>query len=253
MKDDFSPLTSDEVFLRSIDYPQEFEYLSDQALLDLYSKAENRTKSREAFNAIFDRHAKSIWQYVRIRTKTKEDAEDIFAMTWCMDVLKRLSVLQIEASLKAWLTKVARHKIADFYNSRKNQSQEAPIQSGTRISIIANVPLYELLYDDDGEEISTFLERLAADEQFHPGSDPIYILLKQEEKETLHQALMELKKSSSERYEVIDLSFFKGYSNEEIAEILNKKHGAVRTMKSLAIKKLGEILNRARKQGNSIA
>lgn len=68
------------------------------------------------------RYGKQVFSFIRGRTKSIEDAEDILQEVWYQ--LSRLTNLDELENISAWLYSVSRNKITDSLRKRKNDSLE---------------------------------------------------------------------------------------------------------------------------------
>jgi RNA polymerase sigma factor (sigma-70 family) len=158
---------------------------------------------------LYQRHAPGLFAYVYQQTTSREDAEDIV-----VDVF--LSVLQSprfptfdESKREAWLWAITRNKVVD-YHRRAPHRQHVSIEW-----------LTELLAED---------ERLAP-EQFS---------LQREAQARLSSAIRALPPLQQE---ILRLRFGHGLKSKEIATILEKSEGAVRTTLLRALQRLRAIYN----------
>ncbi len=162
----------------------------------------------DAFYAdLYQRHAPGIFAYVYRQTASREDAEDMV-----LDVF--LKVLQHpdfatfnEQKQVAWLWTITRHKVVDRFRSSTRQ-QHVPIDW-----------LADTLYEDD--ELSPEREHL-----------------KREESIQLHRAIKVL---PAEQQEVLHLRFGCGLRCTEIAPVLDKSEGAVRSLLYRAVQTLRDL------------
>ncbi|MFQ5867615.1 MAG: RNA polymerase sigma factor [bacterium] len=144
-----------------------------------------------------------VFRYFYYRTKVKEDAEDLAS-----EVFVRLvgSIKTQKGDFTAWLFRIARNLLIDYYRKRGRLKETSLEQMGN-----------ESLPD------------------FH-----------RYDKDTLHAE--DIKKMLSfltdEQREVITLKFLEGYSNEEIAQIMNKSAGAVKALQFRALSALRDILKK---------
>lgn len=146
---------------------------------------------------LYQEHASSVFAYLRLRTATREEAEDPLLDVF-VAALERSDMLAERGSemQRAWLRGVAAHKLADHYR-----------QSGRRHQVTLN-QVAETLYEDEAYSP----ERMA---------------LTQEEYARLHALLHGLPRLQQQ---VISLRFVYGLRSAEIAETLGKKEGAVRKL-----------------------
>lgn len=155
---------------------------------------------------LYQHQAPRLYTYLRNHLASSADAEDLLLDVF-LAALERQADLQTlpEENLRAWLWTVARNKMINHY--RKSQRQQ-------------NVPL------------ETLAE--AMDETWLPERH----LLHREESDQLRHFLQGL--STSQR-EALELRFLGGLRSKEIAVLLHKREGAVRTLLSRAVNALREM------------
>ena len=178
----------------------------------------DRALLEDAFYAdLYQRHAAGLFAYVYRQTASREDAEDIVLDVF-LTVLQQQDFVTFDAQKQAaWLWTITRHKVADRFRKSVRQ-QHVPIEL-----------LAESLYEDD--EISP--------ERRH---------LKREEYAQLHRAIEAL---PGEQQAVLQLRFGFGLRCAEIALVLNKSEGAVRTLLYRTIHTLRGIYVPAGKKGRA--
>lgn len=150
---------------------------------------------------LYEYHAAKLLDYFYQHLSNLPDAEDllleVFLSAWQHE---RTLGNMLEQEQRAWLWTVARNKMIDYYR-----------RTGRR----RHVPL---------EHIADLLEN---DERM-----PESLALQGEEHATLHSHLTRM---STLQQEVLQLRFTAGLHCAEIAAVLNKREGAIRTMLSRAL------------------
>ncbi|MDQ2902790.1 MAG: sigma-70 family RNA polymerase sigma factor [Chloroflexota bacterium] len=153
---------------------------------------------------LYRHYAPRLFAYAYQQTTSREDAEDIV-----LDVF--LSVLENqrfptfdEKRQEAWLWTITRHKVVDYYRRT------------TRRHHVSIEWLSEPLYEDD---------RLA----------PEQLSLRHEAAAQLFSAMRTLPKAQQE---VLRLRFGHGLSCKEIAPVLEKSEGTIRTILSRTLQRL---------------
>ena len=147
---------------------------------------------------LYEQHAPTLFAYLRQKTASREDAEDVLVEVFVAAVehgeLARLS----EQEQVAWLWRVARNKAVDAHRrSQVRQSLDLDLFAG-------------MIYEDD----------VYAPEQ---------VSLQREEYARLHAHLAKL---SPVQRRAVHLRFANNLRCSEIATILGKREGAVRVMLS---------------------
>ena len=158
--------------------------------------------------SLYQRYAPALFEYIRRHTANLTDAEDILADVFIGALRSDLSVLNADKK-RAWLWTVARNKISDYYRQTRRQ----PLQ----VSLDA---LLETLED---------------------GTDPAEIALQSEEATYLRAYLRNL---SQIQQEVLQLRFIGGLRCTEIAVLLHKREGTVRSILSRALNELRKYYQR---------
>ena len=160
----------------------------------------------EGGSAIADcyrRYALKMYAYVYRHTQTPNDAEDmLFEVFLAATENEQKLEMMLEDEQRAWLWTVARNKIIDYHRRLH------------RWNIIR-------------------LDHLA--ESIDDKATPDELALRHEEYEHLHAHLKQL---SALQQEVLELRFTAGLRCAEIATVLNKNEGAIRTLLSRALNTL---------------
>ncbi|MEJ2750081.1 MAG: sigma-70 family RNA polymerase sigma factor [Anaerolineae bacterium] len=156
-----------------------------------------RSFDRQALAAIYDEYQQPIYRYIYRQVGDVEVARDLTA-----DVFQRfLQAVQKgygpEEQLKAWLYRVAHNKVIDYYRRRQHR-QHLPLD-----------------------------ERLA-----EGGESPAALAEKNISATQVREALVHL---TPDQRQVITLKFLEGFSNVEVADILNKPIGAVKSLQHRAL------------------
>ncbi len=150
--------------------------------------------------------ALKMYAYLCRHARTPDDAEDMLFEVFliAMEHEQKIETM-LEDERRAWLWTVARNKIIDYYR---------------RLHRWNMIPLDHLAESIDDE------------------AAPDELALRHEEYEHLHAHLKQL---SALQQEVLELRFTAGLRCAEIATILNKNEGAIRTMLSRALNTLRDI------------
>lgn len=156
---------------------------------------------------LYEKHAPAILAYLRLRTPSKEEAEDLLLEVFITALESAEICERPEPVQRAWLRTVAHHKLVDRYRSltrKKTISFEEIVE-----------PLYEM------EEHS-----------------PEQRVLQQEEYNQFKQMLSRL---PIVQQQALYLRFVYGLPSSAIADILKKKDGTVRMLLSRALGTLRSI------------
>lgn len=182
-------------------------------LIVLPDIAEERDLLREASRPdadaqrqIYEQYFPPIYNFIRLRVDDREQAQDIAAdvfLDFFVAIQKRRAP---QISLRAWLFRVARNKIYDFYGRKKTLTAEA---------------LEEWLPEAPEENPeSQFMNTMQAE-----------------------RAQRALRMLVDEQQEVLLLRFGQGLSLQETADLMNKSIGAVKSLQFRAVERLRQILD----------
>jgi RNA polymerase sigma factor (sigma-70 family) len=169
--------------------------------------AEAREGDRTAFAALYRMYLPTVYKFLYYRVGTKERAEDMTAEVFLRALRKIGDYTWTGADFGAWLLRIARNLILDDAKS-----------SRARLEV-----LNDEMPEDSGGEAPTAeaacLENLTCVE--------------------VYKAITKLR---PDQREVITLRFLHGMGVGEVAEIMGKKEGTVRTLQFRGLKALEKIL-----------
>lgn len=150
-------------------------------------------KDPDAFGILYQRHVRTIYSYVRARTGSTEDAEDITARTFYQALFNMPRYQAEGAPFGAWLFRIAHNLIANFHrdNSRR--------------------PLVPLDGHSDKSD----------------GSSPVDQALDKEERQELRDVIA---LQNIDRQYLLQLKFVEELSNEAIAQKMGRTQGAVKAL-----------------------
>lgn len=159
---------------------------------------------KSALGEIYDRYAGRIYNYIYYRLGDAHLAEDLTGTVF----LKMLEAIHTSkswnVSFSGWLYRIAHNLVVDHY--RRNQQE-----CGAQLD-----------------------ERLVASDE-----DPVKAVERRLESARLRQAIEEL---TEEQGQVIALKFVEGLTNAEVAQILGKTEGAIKSLQFRALASLRRIL-----------
>src|SRR5579859_7523350 len=161
----------------------------------------------KAIEGLFERHAETLFAFLRLHTPLREDAEDILVETFTVSLAETKFAHLCEAEQTTWLWRVARNKVVDAFrkaNVRRNPSLEQA-------------------------------EETICEDETH---DPERMALRQDEAREVNDLLQHL---SVPQQEVLRLRFGDDLRCREIALILGKRESTVRTMLSRAMNLLRQL------------
>ena len=160
-----------------------------------------------SFNNLYNRYAPALFNYLRLHISSREDAEDILLETFLRAIESVPFATLSEQKQRAWLYSTARHKMVDRY------------RSATRRQFIALELVSDTLYGDDEQA-------------------PEQMALRQEE---INQLLKNIQHLPGAQQEILHLRFASGLRCTEIAVLLDKPEGSVRSLLSRALNTLRAI------------
>jgi RNA polymerase sigma-70 factor (ECF subfamily) len=171
-------------------------------------------KAPDAFAKLYDQYYPKIFGYVLRRTVNLEAAQDITSETFFKALRKLWQFRWRNISFSSWLYKIATNEINQYF--RKAEYKKS-------LSL-------EELQEQGFEPISSH--------------DPESELIEAQEKLKQHQDFLEIQKNivrlPAKYQEVIALRFFEQKQIKEIAEILGKKEGTIKSLLYRAVEKLRE-------------
>jgi RNA polymerase sigma-70 factor, ECF subfamily len=112
-----------------------------------------------AFSVLYDRYVQSVYRYLYYRIDSAAEAEDLTSQTF-LSALEALPRYQHQGNFAAWLFRIARGKVIDYFRRQKKQ---LPLQD--------NLPaettdlLARLVQFDEIACLSTLIHKLKDDEQ----------------------------------------------------------------------------------------
>jgi RNA polymerase sigma-70 factor (ECF subfamily) len=171
-------------------------------------------KAPDAFAKLYDQYYPKIFGYVLRRTANLEAAQDITSETFLKALRKLWQFHWRNISFSSWLYKIATNEINQYF--RKAEYKKS-------VSL-------EELQEQGFEPISPH--------------DPESELIEAQEKLKQHQDFLEIQvkivRLPAKYQEVIALRFFEKKQIKEIAEILGKKEGTIKSLLHRAVEKLRE-------------
>ena len=181
--------------------------MKDKIFKEKYLLFKAKNKDPEAFAQVYDSYADRIYRFIYFKVSNQEDAQDltseVFLKTWQYIIDGGKEI----KNLNALFYKIARNLVIDYY--RKSSSQK------------------EILMEEE------VLERQEA---------MINGLEKIEAKLQVEKIEAKLKELKDEYREVIILRYIEGFSISDMAEIFEKKKGAVRVLLYRALNTLKELM-----------
>jgi len=162
-----------------------------------------------ALGALYDRWARSLYSLVFHLLKDADEAEDVVEETFWQAWRKASSYEPSRGAVSTWLLTIGRRRALDRLRAKSRRKEEST-QSGVLADLTS------------------------------PASDPLQMVESSERRSNVLTALREL---PDEQREVLELGYFQGLSQSEIADRTGQPLGTVKTRMRLAMQKLREPLS----------
>ena len=148
----------------------------------------------DAFGLLYERYIDRIYNYVYYRTGNVSDAEDLTARVFQRAMNHISSYTDRGVPFSAWLYRIAHNLVANWHrdNSRRH---EVPLEDHTELH--------------------------------YPAEHPEQVMVQSQEREKLLKVIRSL---SSERQQLLILKFVEHLSNAEIAVIMGRSEGAIKSL-----------------------
>lgn len=152
---------------------------------------------------LYEQHAAQLLAYLHKRLSSLHDAEDMLLDIFLVVMRYVPELQQLPADKqRAWLWTVANHRVVDYYR-RARRRAGVPLEHIVDIEDEAHTPEQAILQSETDEQVRRWIGRLPAHHQ-----------------------------------EVLALRFTAGLACTEIAAVLQKSEGSIRTTLSRALNKL---------------
>ncbi|MFQ5813533.1 MAG: sigma-70 family RNA polymerase sigma factor [Anaerolineae bacterium] len=157
-----------------------------------------------AFARLYEHYYQDIYNYIRYRVPDTPVAEDLASEVF-LKALESIDSFTFRGlPLSVWLFRIARNLMVDYFRSRPSRP---------------DLPLREELLPAEGGPSDVFERKL-----------------------TQQQLTRGLSHLTGDQQEVIILKFVDGLSNTEVAQILGKSEGAIKSLQHRALNSLNRIL-----------
>ena len=159
----------------------------------------------DAFAALYDFYVEQIYRFILFRVGNEQTAEDLTSQVF-LKAWNNLSSYQIRGlPFKAWLFRIARNSVIDYYRTYK---ETTPLEPSA------------LTKPDPAAEVGDQVEQ-------------------QLQAEELRLALQQL---TEDQRQVLTLRFIEGLSTEEVANVMGKRQGAIRALQMRGLQALAKII-----------
>jgi len=179
-----------------------------QAEKELVQKAK---KDPDVFGQLYDKYYPQIFGYILKRVANLEIAQDVTSETFFKALKKLWQFRWKNVPFSCWLYRIANNEIANYF--RKNKKRTIPLE---------NIPEPIGVSNPETEVFETEKE-----------------LEKHQDFLLLHKKISTL---SVKYQEVITLRFFEKKKIKEVAEILSKKEGTIKSQLHRALKELKKLM-----------
>jgi RNA polymerase sigma-70 factor, ECF subfamily len=148
----------------------------------------------EAFSILYERYVKRIYNYIFYRTGNPPDAEDLTERVFHRAFGHIQSYTNRGVPFSAWLYRIAHNLVANWHrdNSRRH---EVPLEDRTTLGVHRTHPEMELVQNQEKEVLLQVIRRLP-----------------------------------EERQQLLILKFVEHLSNQEVAVIMNRSEGAIKSL-----------------------
>lgn len=167
--------------------------------------AQAKQFNRTAIAELYRRHVQQIYRYVYYWVGDEPTAEDLTAEVFlrALESLRTYSYRGVP--FVAWLYRIAQARVADYHRRRARRGEKLPLDEGL---IGAEEDLVSLA----------------------------------ENRQTYRDLYIALQQLTAEQKQVIVLKFVAGLKNEEVAYVLGKSEGAIKSLQHRALASLQRIL-----------
>jgi RNA polymerase sigma-70 factor (ECF subfamily) len=148
----------------------------------------------DAFSFLYERNVTRIYNYIFYRIGSEADAEDLTARVFFRAFGHINTYVEKGVPFSAWLYRIAHNLIANYHRDT-HRRKEVPREDQVELP--------------------------------HHGDHPEVALVKSQEVELLLKGIRRL---SSDRQQLLVLKFVENLSNAEVAEIMGKSEGAIKSL-----------------------
>jgi len=166
-----------------------------------------QSKSREAFSVLYDSYSEAIYGIICRMVTNKAAAEDLLQDVFVKIWRKIDSYDAARGTLFTWMINIARNICIDYLRSKQYKQQMKVVENNFEYTE-SGVPAFEPNYHITNVELHKVTQKL----------------------EVKHR-------------QVIEMVYFRGYTHEEVAQILNIPVGTVKTRSRAGLKQLRSLYN----------
>lgn len=185
------------------------DYVRYQQNIDIESIIERAIGGdAEAFGRLYDLYADRIYRHVYYRTGSIEDARDLTQEVFMRAWQALPKYKRTTTPFLGWLFTISHNRVIDYYRTKK-----------------------DFAYLNDAIIIKD------------PEADPELLAEASFNQQEVRRAILQL---PQEQQQVILMSFIEGFEYSEIAAVLHKSEGNIRVIIHRALKKMHEIMSKAK-------
>lgn len=206
-----SNLRSDESYfgyLNKVELAVEHSHYSDEELLQLIAQ-----RDADALSEIYDRHAQTVYNLIMRIVREQTAAEDLLQESF-WQVWEKASTFEGSGVAGAWIYRIARNKSLDHL--RRQKTRPAPTQKPISDTIGLGEPAKNVNLTSVEIEVEQTLQR-----------------------ERVQNALASI---PPEQRQCLELAYFDGMSQRQIAEYTDTPLGTIKTRVRQGLKKVERIL-----------
>jgi RNA polymerase sigma-70 factor (ECF subfamily) len=148
----------------------------------------------EAFSILYERYVRRIYNYIYYRTGNQADAEDLTERVFYRALGNIRSYIMRGVPFSAWLYRIAHNLVANWYRDN-SRNREVPLED-------REMPINRALHPE--HEIIDYQER--------------------------EKLLSAIRKLPEDRQQLIILKFVEHLSNNEVAVIMGRSEGAIKSL-----------------------
>lgn len=182
----------------------------------LHKKDLQNLQMEASVKEVFQKEGEKLFHFIRNRVPTQEDAEDIFQETF-FQLTDALHLAKDIRNGGAWVFRVARNKIIDFFRKHKTVRLDDMTYAGSEEGEVLS--LTDIIPSSDNGPEEEMMRNMAMD--------------------IIEETLAELPENQREVFEMHE---FEGLSFKEMAELTGENENTLITRKRSAILKLRENL-----------
>jgi RNA polymerase sigma-70 factor, ECF subfamily len=164
------------------------------AITDENAVARASQGDADAFSFLYERNVTRIYNYIYYRIGSETDAEDLTARVFYRAFGHIGTYVEKGVPFSAWLYRIAHNLIANYHRD-SHRRKEVPLEDQPEIPHHADHPESALVKTQEVEQLLAGIRRLTADRQ-----------------------------------QLLILKFVEDYSNAEIAQIMGKSEGAIKSL-----------------------